>query len=184
MGFMKGSMIGSSKRLALLLLCPAALLCAAGLPDVHTVYVLKMSKGLDQFLASRLTEGHVFQIVTDPKLADAILTDQIGEAFEVRLDELLPPPEPVKPAPPAKDEKAKPSDADLNPFVGDTVNKLDNPAMKSSFGRSRGTIFLVDPKSKQVVWSMYQPSRSATSNDMNRTATDIVSRLKKDLKSR
>jgi hypothetical protein len=43
------------KRLALLFSCTATLVCAADLPGVHTVYLLKMSKGLDQFLANRLT---------------------------------------------------------------------------------------------------------------------------------
>ena len=72
--------MGSMKRLAFLFSCSAALLCAADLASVHTVYVLKMSKGLDQFLASRLTSDHVFRVVTDPKQADAVFTDQIGRA--------------------------------------------------------------------------------------------------------
>ena len=79
------------KRLALLVSCSAALLCATDLTGVHTVYVLRMSRGLDQFLASRLTADHVFRVVTDPKQADAVFTDQIGEGFETKLDELFPP---------------------------------------------------------------------------------------------
>src|SRR5471032_3210020 len=103
------------KRLVLLLSCSAALTCGADLANVHTVYVLKMSKGMDQYLANRLTNEHVFQVVTDPKLADAILTDRIGESFESKLEELFPDPkaepdpEPVKreppPAKPAKPDK-------------------------------------------------------------------------------
>ena len=94
--------MGSMKRLALLFSCSAALVCATDLASVHTVYLLKMSRGLDQFLASRLTEDHVFQVVTDPKQADAVFTDQIGEGFETKLEELFPPPETAKPAPPPK----------------------------------------------------------------------------------
>ena len=172
------------KRLALLFSCSAALVCAADLPNVHTVYVLKMAKGLDQFLASRLTADHVFQIVTDPKLADAVLTDQIGEGLQVKLEEISPTPEEPKPAPPPKPKDEKAAEEEVPPMLGDTVNKLDNPAMNSSFGRAKGTVFLVDTKSRQVVWSMYQAPKGTSSRDMDRTAIDIVSRLKKDLKGK
>ena len=168
--------MGSMKRLALLFSCSAALLCAADLANVHTVYLLKMSKGLDQFLANRLVSDHVFRIVTDPKTADAVFTDQIGEALQAKLEEIFPTPESEKPAPPPKAEK---TDNEANPLLGDTVNKL--APLTSSFGRARGTVFLVDAKSRQVVWSVYQPAKGVTSKDMDRTANDIVSRLKKDL---
>jgi hypothetical protein len=166
------------KRLALLFSCSAALLCAADLANVHTVYLLKMSKGLDQFLANRLVSDHVFRIVTDPKTADAVFTDQIGEALQAKLEEIFPTPESEKPAPPPKAEK---TDNEANPLLGDTVNKLSSPASNSSFGRAKGTVFLVDAKSRQVVWSVYQPAKGVTSKEMDRTANDIVSRLKKDL---
>jgi hypothetical protein len=173
--------MGSMKRLALLFCCTATLACAADLTTVHTVYLLKMAKGLDQFLANRLTTDHIFQIVTDPKLADAVFTDQIGEGFQMKLEEIFPTPEAEKPAPPPKPEK---TEDEANPLLGDTVNKLSNPGMNSSFGRSKGTVFLVDAKSRQVVWSVYQPSRGGTPKDMDRTANDIVSRIRKDLKGK
>src|ERR1039457_1926645 len=156
--------MGSMKRLAFLFSCSAALLCAADLASVHTVYVLKMSKGLDQFLASRLTSDHVFRVVTDPKQADAVFTDQIGEGFQAKLEELFPPPESAKPAPPPKPAKAE---DEANPLLGDTVNKL--APLSSSFGRSKGTVFLVDAKSRQVVWSVYQPAKGGTPKEMDRT---------------
>jgi len=170
--------MGSLRRLTLLFSCSVALAGAADLPGVHTVYIFKMAKGLDQYLASRLTSDHVFQVVTDPKLADSIFTDQIGEGFQMKLEELFPPPEAEKPAPPPKPEK---TDEEANPLLGDTVNKLSNPSMNSSFGHARGTVFLVDAKSRQVIWSVYQPAKGSTSKEMDRTATDIVSRLKHDL---
>ena len=82
--------MGSMKRLALLVSCSAAMLCATDLSTVHTVYLLKMSRGLDQFLASRLTSDHVFRVVTDPKLADTVFTDQIGEGFEMKQRRQIP----------------------------------------------------------------------------------------------
>ena len=172
--------MGSMKRLALLFSCSAALVCAADLANVHTVYLLKMAKGLDQFLANSLTSDHVFQIVTDPKLADAVFTDQIGEGFQMKLEEFFPTPESEKPAPPPPPKPEKTGE-EVNPLMGDTVNKLSNPASNSSFGRAKGTVFLVDAKSRQVVWSVYQPAKGGTPKEMDRTANDIVSRLKREL---
>src|ERR1017187_6959675 len=170
--------MGSMKRLVLLFCCSAAMLCAADLASVHTVYLVKMAKGLDQFLANRLISDHVFQIVTDPKLADAVFTDQLGEGFQMRLEEFSPTPESDKPAPPPKADKTA---DEPNALLGDTVNKLSNPESRSSFGENKGTGFLVGAKSRHVVWSMYQPPKGSTSKQMVRTANDIVSRIKNDL---
>ena len=166
------------KQFLLFLSCSAVLAWSADLPGVHTVYILSMSHGMDQYLANRLTNDHVLQVVTDPKLADAILTDHIGKGLDADLEDLMPAP------PPAKPEAAKTQKADQPASPGmftDTVNKLDNPASRSTFGRAKGTIFLVDLKSHQVLWSVYQPAKDTTSKEMDRTASDIVSRLKKDL---
>jgi hypothetical protein len=176
------------KRIALLLSCSAALAFGTDLASVKNVYLLKMQKGFDQYLANRLTNEHLFQIVTDPKLADAILTDQIGEGFQAKMDELFPPPPP--PEPPAKpDEKSdKPEKSadtqNMAQMLGDSINKLPSLSASSSFGRAKGTVFLVDAKSKEVVWSTYDPSKDSTSRQMDRTANDIVSRLKRDLKKK
>jgi hypothetical protein len=176
------------KRLLLLLSCSGALLGGAELSGVHTVYVLSMSKGLDQYLANRLANDHLFQVVTDPKLADAFLTDRVGESLQAKLEEIFPPPVPVKPAPDEKEEKAakkdKDKDSPTNPLLTDTVNKLDTPGSSSSFGRGKGTIFLVDAKSRQVVWSIYELPKGSSAKELDRTASDIVSRLKRDLKGK
>jgi hypothetical protein len=171
------------RRLPLLLLCCSAV-TGAELADVHTVYLLKMSKGMDQYLANRLTNEHVFQVVTDPKLADAILTDRIGESFQTKLEELFPTPnpEPVKPEPPPdkadKEAGSKPS------LLDEPMNKLSNPASNSSFGGSSGTVFLVLAKSRQVVWSAYDIPKDSSSKQLDRTASDIVNRIKRDLKKK
>ena len=49
----------------------------ADLKHVSSVYILPMSGGMDQFLANRLTTLGVFQVVTDPQRADAVITDRI-----------------------------------------------------------------------------------------------------------
>ena len=169
------------RRFLLLLSSGGMLLWGAQLADVHAVYMLPMSKGLDQYLANRLTNEHLFQVVTDPKRADAIFTDHIGESFEQKLTELLPSAEPVaKPAPPpADDAEEQPRGRNL---PTDTVNKLTSPTSSSGFGRGKGTVFLVDPKTHEVLWSAYQPARNSSNAEMDRTAFDIVSRIKRSLK--
>jgi hypothetical protein len=171
------------KRLAILVSCTAVLASAADLAEVHNVYLLRMAKGFDQYLANHLTSGKVFQVVTDPKLADTIITEQLGEAFEAKFNELFPPPEPEVPV---KDEKGKPAKDEEasaeNALITDTVNKLDKPV--SSFGRAKGMIFLVDAKSKQVIWSAYDLPKDSTSKALDQTAFDIVSRIKHDLKKK
>jgi hypothetical protein len=124
---------------------------------------------------------HVFEVVTDPKLADSVFTDRLGEGFETRLDELA---EKKNPEPAAKAEiPAKQADTSPLSMFGDTANKVANPALSSSFGRASGTVFLVDTKSRSVVWSVYDPPKGPTSKDLDRTAGEIVGRLKKDLGS-
>jgi len=161
------------KRFLLLLGCSGLLLRGVELPAVHTVYLLPMTRGLDQYLADRLTNEHVFQVVTDPKQADAIFTDRIGEAFEEKLTDLFPSPERASHAAPKSDGPALPTE---------TVNKLSDPLTSSTFGRARGMVFLVDPKSHHVLWSAYQPPKDTSAPQIEHTASDIVMRLKRDLK--
>ncbi len=81
------------------LFCAFSLLAAAAfasvnpqLHEVKRVYILAMGSGMDQYLANQLTKAGLFEVVTDPKKADAIVTDNVGEAFQKKLDELYPPP--------------------------------------------------------------------------------------------
>lgn len=177
------------KRLLVLLGCSGALLCAADLASVQNVYIFPMSRGLDQYLASRIASQGVFQVVTDPKLADAVLSDRVGEVLAKQLETIFPTPkspeeiEAEKAAAAALAEKVEKGEKDTSivAAMAETVNKVENPAANSSFGRSKGNIFLVEAKSRVVLWSTYDPPRSNAPRDLDRSATDIVSRLKKDL---
>jgi len=137
---------------------------AADLGDTKTVYLLPMASGLDQFLAIRLTTGAILQVVTDPQKADAILTDRIGSAFEQRFDELY-------------KTKSK-DDPEANGFGAG-----DKPVMQP-LSRSKGTIFLVDRKSRNVLWSTYALQKNNTPDDMHRLADRIASKLEKDKKGK
>lgn len=155
-------------------------LWGADLGEVQRVYLMPMNRGLDQYLANHLTSQHVFQVVTDPKLADAIFTERIGESFQAQLENFFPSPKPEAEQKPADaDAKSQDNPAPTNPMLQQTVNRLENPA--SNFGRGKGTIFLVDAKTRAVVWSTFDPAKGTVSHEMDRVASDIVSRLRKDL---
>ena len=165
----------------------AAACAAEGLPGVRTVYLMRMANGFDQYLANRLTNMHVFEVVADPKKADAIFTDRLGEAFESRLDELYPPPKP--PAAETGDdtetkdkdqEGDKDTDKDKNKDSSKTATEPAH-AVSSGFGRGKGTVFLVDAKSRHVLWSLYEKPKGIAPEQWDRTASRLVEKLKKDL---
>ena len=118
-----------------------------------TVYILPMAAGLDQYLAQWLTQDHVMQVVADPKTAEVVMTDRLGEAFEQKMKQLRP----------DGDKKS-----DENASTHNTFRST----------KARGTIFLVDAKSRQVLWSAYQkPPRSNSDHDLNREAEEITQKL-------
>ena len=129
------------------------------LGGIKTVYLLPMGNGLDQFLANKLTSGSVLQVVTDPQKADAILTDHVGAGFETKLEELY-------------GGQKKEDDKDM--FA---------PARRSSSPlKARGAIFLVDRKTRNVIWSDYEAVKTTTTPAINRTAEKIATKLAKDIK--
>ncbi len=143
----------------------AILLGAAPRPElaeIHTVYLLPMSGGLDQFLAVRLTEHSLFQVVTDPAKADAVFTDRIGSSFEDTLKTLV----------------AHPKDKQQT-----TDDTYQRPTM-SPLSRGKGSLFLVDRKTGNVIWSLYEEPVRTASVDMSRLAQRIATKLSKDIKAK
>jgi hypothetical protein len=151
------------------------------LKQVNTVYILSMGSGMDQFLANQLTTAGVFRVVTDPKKADAILTDRLGEPFEKKLDELYPPPptpEQLKKEAEAKEAKG---DKQAHPGMDMSGGGVDR-VTSSSFNRGKGNFFLVDRKSRSVLWSVYEPpAKDSTPAALTRVAGRVVRRLQFDL---
>lgn len=151
------------------ILFAAALLLPAAEPEarnVKTVYLLKMTAGLDQYLANELTTGNVYAVTTDPQRADALFTDSVGEAFEKRIAELYPPPAAKK------DEKEK-----TETESKDQVVRLGT----STWSRGHGTVFLVDRKTRNVLWSMHRTTKNTQRAEMVEQAKKIAAQLKKDL---
>lgn len=164
----------SFKWQLLLLISSVVALMAADLETVHTVYVLPMAHGLEQYVANVLTEENVFVVVTDPKLADAVLTDHVDAGLQLKLDSLL---APLTEKPKKEGEKVDgPKGSIFEP-----ANKLENPADNSTMGRAKGTVFLVGTKSRHVLWSMYSLPKDTSSKELDRIASAIVSRIRKDL---
>ncbi len=134
------------------------------LADVKAVYFLPMGAGLDQYMAIRLTEKQIFRVVTDPNLADAIFTDRIGEGLEERLLELYPDRVPKKPE---ESDKEKES----NDWA------TQKPVRSASFSRGKGTIFLVDRKNGDILWSIYSPSKTNQPKDLHKNAASITRKI-------
>lgn len=198
------------KIAAVLLSCFFALASSANaqLANVHSVYLFPMGGGLDQHLANRITGAGLFQVVTDPKKADAVFTDRLGEGLETRLSELYPEPPPPKPQPAApkpqpaepKPQSAEPKPQPVEPKPQPAAAKTDEEAKpepqaevkpkeasvprSSSFGKGKGTIFLVDPRSHVVLWSFYEQPKNTSSAELDRTAGRIVERLRRVLKGK
>jgi hypothetical protein len=168
------------------------LAAAAELTGAHAVYLMPMGHGFDQFIANRLTRMHVLQVVTDPAKADAILTDEVGMPLEERLKDLYPPPPDPQAAKErdAAKEKAAKEKADkpgaATPqgppsLLGDTVNKAEKAGTMGVSGRGHGTIFLVDVKSRQVLWSFFDKPKNSNPHELDHTAERVVKQLKEDL---
>jgi len=157
------------KRLLLfgtLLVGFAILAFGAGLNDVKRVYLLPMPNGLDQYLAVKLTQSGAMQVVTDPHTADAVLTDQVGKAFEDSMKELY------------RSKK-------------DTLGKTeytteDNPTFVrvQSGSHVKGNAFLVNPKTGDVIWSTSVALKDTTPEAVKRVADRTVDELVKAMKGK
>jgi hypothetical protein len=161
---------------------------------VNTVYILPMAHGLDQHIANCLTREHVVEVVADPQRADALLSDRLGGSIEYQLEKLHPTPKPP-------DESAKSeSDSESDKDAGDPSDKSDKgeknstkgrraprmmaeagPPRGNAFGGGKGTLFLVDTHSRNVLWSVYERPKNTSPDELDRTAKRVVTRLKQDL---
>ena len=144
------------------LLFAASLMPAANLGEVKTVYLLPMAGALDQYLAIQLTTGSILQVVTDPQKADAILTDRIGSGLKETLAELY-------------DEKPKDQNKDELGAGRPSVQPI---------ARGRGAIFLVDRKTRDVLWAANERPKDNSAGEIDRAASRIASKLARSLKGK
>ena len=159
------------------------------LHQVKRVYILAMSAGMDQFLANQLAKSGVFEVVTDPKRADAIITDRVDESFEDKLDQLYPPPKPKKEEKAAETKPAETDDSgqdkpqNLRDATADKLAGLDLSGgyRPSTLGRGKGNIFIVSRTDRDVLWSIFQPPKDHSPRELTKTAARVVKRLEQDL---
>ena len=124
-------------------------------PRFQTVYIVGMANGRDQYLASRLTSGRVLWVVSDPKNADAVLTDSVDGDFWTWITQTYP----AGDHPPSHPEQT-------GAFWRDAAS------------RNKGTVFLVDPRRHLILWSIYDRAKDTTSDELDRNAARIAGQLK------
>ena len=155
--------MGDMKWLTILTLSALfSILAQAEVLGVKTVYLLPMAGGLDQYLALQLTSQGVLQVVTDPKKADAVLTDAIGARLEESFTQLYG-------APVDKDKSDKDKAGASDPA---------RPNMRP-LSSSRGLVFLVNRNTRDVLWSTFERPKNAEPNELKHVAAKIVERLAK-----
>ncbi len=167
-------------RFLLFFLAPVALFAAnPQLGNVKTVYLLPMMNGFDQYIAHQLQKSGVYAVTTDPKTADAVMTDSLGPALERQWGKLYPPP---PPPPPPADPKDKDKDSkEGSSTSGNLMKNEAEPTPISTFRRGRGNFFLVERGNRGVVWSTFERPKNMTPKEMDRTARRVVDQLKKDV---
>jgi len=175
--------VGAMRWTALFLLPMLAGAVEIGGSEVRTIYIMPMRHGLDQYIANQLTREHVIEVTADPARADAIFTDGLGEAFEQKLETLHPTPKPEEP------KAAEPAKGDADKDHADSKNKASSPKTfrepdpphTSTFGRGKGTIFMVDSHSRIILWSVYEKPVPSNPHSLDGAAKRVVSQLKQDL---
>jgi hypothetical protein len=151
---------------------------------VKNVYIMPMRSGFDQYLANELTSHGVMRVVTDPRRADAVVTDHLGESFQQRMDDLFPAPVKPKPQTESKEGDTK-AEGDAKVPDKDQLAVQDEPEVDSrpvsSGANGKGNVFLVGRDGRAVIWSDFRPPRSHQPKDMKRAADSVASDLKRAL---
>jgi hypothetical protein len=122
-------------------------------PRFQTVYILEMENGFNQHLASRLTTSRVLWVVLDPKSADAVLTESLDDSFVSWMQRTYTP-----------------------GTGGAPSNDASTSTVRKATGH--GTVFLVDPRRRIVLWSAYDLPRNASTTEADRAATRLTNELK------
>ena len=147
---------------------------AQTLSNSGPVYFWPMTSAFDQYLAQEASGGGVLNVTVDPKNASAVMTDRIDGKFLEGLDEVFPLPE--DPTTEAEDEEEASSDSIEGDF------RLQRPA-NLPVGRPRGTLFLVDVKTRNVLWSTFLKEFDATPDRLQRKARSVIAKLQQQLGS-
>jgi len=160
----------------LLLVCFATLAQAQMPSNSGPVYFWPMTSAFDQYLAQEASVGGLLNVTVDPKNASAVMTDRIDGKFLKGMDEIFPLPEPEE----EKVENAEDAEEELSSDSIEGDFNLQRPA-NLPVGRPRGTLFLVDVKTRNVLWSTFLKEFDATPNKLQRQARTVIEKLKQEL---
>lgn len=147
-----------------------ALAAGAQASNPDLLYVLPMRGGFDQFLSNHIATAKLFRVVTDPRTAGVFLADRIGEPFERKMAELNSQ---------RQDEDKKKSDS----RTGGSQKEHEFPTASFSSGAAKGNVFLVDARSRQVIWSGYVKPKNSTADELNRTARKVAELMAAELRA-
>jgi hypothetical protein len=136
----------------------------AQIREAQPVYFWPMQYALDQYLAEAVNTAGVLTVTFDPKLAGAIMTERIDSNFLEAMEELFPANKE------AKDESGKKNDSIEGDFaIARTKNRPQ--------ARPQGTLFLVDVKTRRVIWSSYRGELKPDSKDLHKEARRVVEEI-------
>jgi hypothetical protein len=144
----------------------------AELSQIQRVYIMPMNNAFDQYLANRLRNIQQIRVVTDPTRADAYFTDRLGVSFENKLDEIEIKTKELA----AQEQPAAETDAEKEKQQGFRLA----PPLTSSIGRAKGTLFLVDRRSRNVVWSIYERPKDTQPRTLDKVADKVAEELAKE----
>ncbi|HXN45237.1 MAG TPA: hypothetical protein VN893_01260 [Bryobacteraceae bacterium] len=97
---------------------------------------------------------------------------------------LTPPQAAAAPATPAPaPTKVAATESDKQDATADGSVGRERIVPVTAFHRAKGTLFLVDPHSRLVLWSIYAQPKDASPVEMDRMAATIANRIRQDLKS-
>jgi hypothetical protein len=147
-------------------------LCAATpqLSEVKTVYLWPMPSSFDQYLAQQIISAGIFEVVVDPKLATAVMTERIDAPFLKAMDTLFPRPQPAAEKPEEDKEK-----------VSGGLEGTEERPVNRALGSPQGTVFLVDVQTRKVLWSTFLKKDDYSPDKLNKQARTVVDELKKRL---
>jgi hypothetical protein len=148
------------RHFLLFVISSALAMAQTPLAGATNVFLMPMPGGLEQYLALQLTQGRVLQVVTDSTKADVVLTDRVGDDFKHSLAEL--------------DHKVTTS---VQTGKAGEV-EFAKPNMRP-LSHAKGTVFLVDRKSGDVLWSTLEEVKGSSASDLNGVAKRIVGKLAK-----
>ncbi len=169
------------KRAVVLFFLISTLLATAA-PAPRTVYVMPMAHGMDQYIANSLTNTRTLQVTTEPSKADLVLTDRVDADLDEFLDYNKPRPRRTSEPPSAVGQGQ--NDHTMMPDMLNAVIAVPSPGRISSLTRPKGTLFLVDATSRQIVWSTFETTKNQNPKQLARLAQRVVERLKNELPPR